>query len=165
MPISFNNVDASTDDDNWYWKDEKVDTNKYIIEEKEPKRVSLLSSYVLVLPPPPPRHRRQSALIPFLSFSIYIFPDIFSPSRAVTLSLHCYLRHYYYFSDLRSFSIPTSLALGPWPTVIYRSLFVHFYQMMTVSFSVLVFRSGATLSQSVKCDDSNHVQCSVRRLL
>jgi len=41
MPISYNNLDAIVDDDDKFWKDEEIHTNKssnkYIIEEKEPK--------------------------------------------------------------------------------------------------------------------------------
>ena len=38
MPISYNNVDASSDDDDRFLKDEEIHTNRYITEEKEPKR-------------------------------------------------------------------------------------------------------------------------------
>jgi len=120
---------------------------------------SLCSFYVLVPPLPPSRHRhRQSTHLPFLShfisFSIffwYLLPLLAVPDSRSLLSsaplLH--FKPQIFFHSYISFS---------WPAVVYRSLFVHFYQMMTVTFSVLVLRL-------VKNDDSNHVQCSTRRLL
>jgi hypothetical protein len=112
MPISFNNANASADDDDRFWKDEKSIPTKYILLKKKNQNdyTSIRSFYVLVPPTSPP-----PSIYPFypILFPLAFFSDIFPLlEQFLTLSVHCYLRHYYYISDLKPFSIPTSLTLG-----------------------------------------------------
>jgi len=74
MPIFKNNVDAIANDDR-FWKDEKVDTNKYINEGKEPKRDFIFPSVLSTCLYHHHHLAAAAANLPFLShfisFSIF----------------------------------------------------------------------------------------------
>ena len=132
------------------WKDEILNI---LLKKKEPKwdidspsdhSICLYHHQHLVVSSANLLTFRFYSIISFSIFFWYFFSFLASSSVTPQCSfLSSALLLHFQIPDL--FAFPTSLALGQ---LLYTApLFVHFYQMMTVAFSVLVLILGATLSQ------------------
>lgn len=122
------NVDASSDDDDRFWKDEKVKILNILLKKKEPKFyalfiLSVCTTTTTTSPPPPPIYP-PSLSIPL--FPLAFFSDIFFPL------LGQFLCSFLYSALLLTpdlFAFPTSLALGQ---LLYTApLFVQWWQSLS----------------------------------